>query len=49
MRGQLRGLKDTFQFTPLREGRPYTAIGMQTLIKQFQFTPLREGRPCNAA
>ena len=34
---------DTFQFTPLREGRPmrkYRAIRM----KQFQFTPLREGR-----
>ena len=33
-----------FQFTPLREGRPYALHGYSE-IGRFQFTPLREGRP----
>ena len=32
-----------FQFTPLREGRPYART--YNLMCLFQFTPLREGRP----
>ena len=32
-----------FQFTPLREGRPFVAF-RQRLPCKFQFTPLREGR-----
>ena len=34
----------SFQFTPLREGRPYIASKAPT-DDLFQFTPLREGRP----
>ena len=34
----------TFQFTPLREGRP-SDLAIATGQKVFQFTPLREGRP----
>ena len=33
----------SFQFTPLREGRPYIASKAPT-DDLFQFTPLREGR-----
>ena len=33
-----------FQFTPLREGRPFVAFRQRFPCK-FQFTPLREGRP----
>ena len=35
---------ETFQFTPLREGRR-VARGMLHMENLFQFTPLREGRP----
>ena len=34
----------TFQFTPLREGRP-GGRGFLFARLKFQFTPLREGRP----
>ena len=33
----------TFQFTPLREGRPFP-LRLQCGASLFQFTPLREGR-----
>ena len=33
-----------FQFTPLREGRPFQLTHIE-LAAPFQFTPLREGRP----
>ena len=36
---------DTFQFTPLREGRQ-TRWRFRPRWARFQFTPLREGRPC---
>ena len=41
---RMRSLRPTsFQFTPLREGRPSAGLrGVITAI--FQFTPLREGR-----
>ena len=42
---QLGGI---FQFTPLREGRPFVAF-RQRLPCKFQFTPLREGRRTPAA
>ena len=32
-----------FQFTPLREGRPFQ-VDTSAIIRIFQFTPLREGR-----
>ena len=35
--------RQTFQFTPLREGRP-RQMGTFTTTSAFQFTPLREGR-----
>ena len=37
----------TFQFSPLREGRPVT-LGESLDVTSFQFSPLREGRPENA-
>ena len=38
------GLLGKFQFTPLREGRPFSPRnGCPFML--FQFTPLREGRP----
>ena len=37
----------SFQFTPLREGRP-TSTGKRSTISLFQFTPLREGRHADA-
>ena len=36
-------LPQVFQFTPLREGRPFVAFRQRFPCK-FQFTPLREGR-----
>ena len=39
---------DSFQFTPLREGRRYFDSVPHKETK-FQFTPLREGRPCRFA
>ena len=44
MKGKLGIGFDTFQFTPLREGRP-ASISRTTHFATFQFTPLREGRP----
>ena len=35
--------RDIFQFTPLREGRPF-GLPRFPSVKTFQFTPLREGR-----
>ena len=37
------GLPASFQFTPLREGRPIGKV-IETPGSLFQFTPLREGR-----
>ena len=37
------GTLTKFQFTPLREGRPLSAV-LVLVVYQFQFTPLREGR-----
>ncbi len=46
-RGDIRGCVyrgiELFQFTPLREGRPFYAMQIM-LGNKFQFTPLREGR-----
>ena len=44
--GTLKGkfYSNTFQFTPLREGRRAATLATVTL-EEFQFTPLREGRP----
>ena len=42
-RSSILGKHSAFQFTPLREGRRYTACVGATGIS-FQFTPLREGR-----
>ena len=36
--------RQTFQFTPLREGRPRVLNVGVSKIGKFQFTPLREGR-----
>ena len=36
-------IDEAFQFTPLREGRPYASREAVAAI-EFQFTPLREGR-----
>ena len=38
-----RSRRQTFQFTPLREGRLHPTFFRMLLIV-FQFTPLREGR-----
>ncbi len=35
----------SFQFTPLREGRPKPPLTQRRKPSKFQFTPLREGRP----
>ena len=43
MKGKLGIGFDTFQFTPLREGRHVTSGDMPGSVV-FQFTPLREGR-----
>ena len=42
-----QGFPDTtaFQFTPLREGRPFCSF-VRMMHFAFQFTPLREGRLC---
>ena len=43
MASGIRG-QTAFQFTPLREGRPWFPICWYS-CRTFQFTPLREGRP----
>ena len=44
MKGKLGVGFDTFQFTPLREGRRGWMLASTSAARTFQFTPLREGR-----